>query len=409
MNILLTSLIVPSAPSGVRVHYERLAAQLREQGHTVTLVTQDSLRPMLRRAIGVVRRGLGLLLGKQVGIELTQAAEIFFAIDRSVRYDVVNAQDVCSGWAARRALRDQAPVVVTAHFNDHPAEELIHQLGFTGFTAKFLHRWYNFLLSRTRFFIGVSDYVRQRSLPWLAPDARHTVVYNGLAMHQPARPLAPGTPDLRQQFAGRPIILNVGQLEARKNQRYLVQAAAELKRQQQEFALVLVGQGEDEALLRQMIADADLGNHVFLLGYHRDIMGLLRSADLYVHAALRENCPLVLIEAMAAQCPAVALAVGGIPELLADTPDALVSPTAAPSVMAERLGSLLSSAAKRQDLQQKQHARGMQHFDAAVMLRDTLAFFDLARRSNSAQPQASLTAPSIQPTYTGTLSTKERV
>ncbi|OUJ76075.1 glycosyltransferase family 4 protein [Hymenobacter crusticola] len=408
MNILLTSLIVPSAPSGVRVHYERLASQLRTQGHTVTLVTQDSLRPVVRRVIGVFRRSLGVLFGKQIGIELTQAAEIFFAIDRSAQYDVVNAQDPCSGWAARLALRDQAPVVVTGHFNDHPAEELIHQQGFTGLTARFLHHWYNFLLGRTRFFIGVSDYVRRRSEPWLAPDARHTVVYNGLAMNQSPQAPAPTTPGLRQQFAGRPVILNVGQLEARKNQRYLVQAAAELKRQQTDFALVLVGQGEDETLLRQMIADADLGKHVFLLGYHRDIMTLLRSADLYVHAALRENCPLVLIEAMAAQCPAVALAVGGIPELLADTPDALVLPTAAPSVMAERLQILLSSATKRQELQQRQHNRGEKHFDASVMLRDTLAFFDLARRGASAKSQAT-TAPSLQPTYPGTLSTKERV
>ena len=142
--------MVPGAPSGVRVHYERLAELLRHQGHTVTLVTQDSLPPFIRRAIGGVRRGLTLLLGrlgKQIGIELGSVAEIYFAIDRQIPYDLVNAQDVSSGWAARLALRDQVPVVVTGHFNDHPADELVHQRGFRGLTARFLHRWYDFLLA----------------------------------------------------------------------------------------------------------------------------------------------------------------------------------------------------------------------------------------------------------------------
>ena len=80
MNILLTSLQVPGAASGVRVHYERLAALLRAQGHRVTVVTQDDLRPWRRRAIGAGRRALGLfgVLGQRVGTELGQVLEIYF-------------------------------------------------------------------------------------------------------------------------------------------------------------------------------------------------------------------------------------------------------------------------------------------------------------------------------------------
>lgn len=383
MNILLTSLMVPGAPSGVRVHYERLAEQLRRQGHTVTVVTQDSLRPLVRRAIGVVRRTLGLFgrSGAQIGIELGFVAEIYFAIDHSARYDVVNAQDVSSGWAARLALRDKAPVVVTGHFNDHPAEELIHQLRLSGFTARFLHRWYTFLLRKTRFFIGVSDYVLQRTLPWLPAGAQATVVYNGVDMTPPAPATLPtGVPDLRAAFPDRPIILNVGQLEPRKNQRYLVQVAAQLQQHYPNFVLMLVGKGEDEEILRQQIAAAGLEQHVVLLGYHREIMALLRTADLYVHAATRENCPLVLLEAMATECPAVALAVGGIPELLAPTPEALIPVATLPAELAEYLQELLTNPAQLEQLQQRQHAFGRAHFDARVMLADTLAFFEQARQ-----------------------------
>jgi len=383
MNILLTSLMVPGAPSGVRVHYERLAEHLRREGHTVTVVTQDSLRPLVRRAIGAVRRILGLFgrSGAQIGIELGFVAEIYFAIDRNARYDVVNAQDVSSGWAARLALRDKAPVVVTGHFNDHPAEELVHQLHLSGLTARFLHRWYTLLLQKTRFFIGVSDYVLQRTLPWLPADAKTTVVYNGVDMTPPATSALPaGVPDLRAMFPDRPILLNVGQLEPRKNQRYLVDVAAQLRQQHPNFVLVLVGKGEDEEILRQQIATAHLEKHVVLLGYHREIMALLRTADLYVHAATRENCPLVLLEAMAAECPTVALAVGGIPELLAPTPDALIPVATPPAELAAYLRELLTNPVRLAQLRQRQHAFGREHFDARVMLADTLAFFEQARQ-----------------------------
>ncbi|WP_375434413.1 glycosyltransferase family 4 protein [uncultured Hymenobacter sp.] len=410
MNILLASTLVPSAPSGLRVHYERLAEHLRREGHMVTLVTPDSQRLLVRRSIGAVRRALKLLLGRlgnQIGVELGYIAEIYFAIDRSIPYDVVNAQDVSSGWAAQLALGGRVPVVVTGHFNDHPAEELVHQRHFSGLTVRFLHRWYNFLLRRTHFFIGVSDYVRRDSVPWLAPDARHTVVYNGVAMNPPApTPLLAAT-NLRQQFPGRPILLNAGQLEARKNQRFLIPVAAELRRRNVDFVLALVGRGEDEALLRQLIEEAGLTNHVFLLGYHRDVLALLRTADVYVHTALRENCPLVLIEAMAARCPAVALAVGGVPELLAPTPEALIDPAASPEVLAHQLEILLQSATRRAQLQQTQHTFAVQHFDSAVMLAGTLAFFHEARRTLALPPLPSPTAAVGPPAYAYALAAEE--
>ncbi len=185
MNILLTSLQVPGAASGVRVHYERLAALLRAQGHQVTVVTQDSLRPWVRRSIGVVRRVLGLLpgpLGKRVGIELGNVAEIFCAIDRTQPYDVVNAQDVSSGWAARLALADRVPVIVTGHYNDHPGEEVVKQLHLppTGWAARFEVRWYNFLLRRTKFFLGISEYALRLTKPFLPAGARTAVAHNGV-------------------------------------------------------------------------------------------------------------------------------------------------------------------------------------------------------------------------------------
>ena len=119
-------------------------------------------------------------------------------------------------------------------------------------------------------------------------------------------------------FPGRPIILNIGQLEARKNQRYLVAVAAELRQRYPGCVTVLVGKGEDEAMLRTLVAEQDLADTVVLLGYHSQVAPLLHAADIYVHTATRENCPYAVIEAMAAGCPTLALAAGTGPEIAAE-------------------------------------------------------------------------------------------
>ena len=400
VNILLTSLQVPGAASGVRVHYERLATRLRAQGHRVTVVTQDSLRPWVRRTIGVGRRALALLpgrLGAQVGLELGQLLEIYFAIDRRQAYDVVNAQDVSSGWAARLALRGQVPVVVTGHYNDHPGEEVVKQLGFapTSRVARFEVSWFNFLLRRTRFFLGISEYALQLTRPFLPPGARTAVAHNGVDMAAFATPeygVAPAGPDLRAMFPGRPIILNLGQLEARKNQRYLVAVAAELRHLHPGCVTVLVGKGEDEAMLRALIAEQHLEDDVVLLGYHSQVAALLHAADIYVHTATRENCPYAVIEAMAAGCPTLALAAGGSPELLAATPEASIPQNTPPADLAHQLADLLSNPAALRSLQQRQYAYAHTRFDVAAMLRDTLAFFRQAAGMAAGDPPPTVAA-----------------
>ncbi|RZK24655.1 MAG: glycosyltransferase family 1 protein [Hymenobacter sp.] len=386
MNILLTSLQVPGAASGVRVHYERLAALLRAQGHRVTVVTQNDLRPWLRRTLGVGRRALTLLpgrLGAQVGLELSQFAEIYFAIDRRQAYDVVNAQDVNSGWAARLALSGRVPVVVTGHYNDHPGEEIIKQLGLrpTGWAARFEVRWYNFLLRRTRFFLGISEYALRLTLPFLPADARTAVAHNGVdmaAFAAPEKEAPKAGPDLRALFPGRPIILNIGQLEARKNQRYLVAVAAELRHIYPGCVTVLVGKGEDETLLRTLIAEQNLAGDVVLLGYHPQVATLLHAADIYVHTATRENCPYVVIEAQAAGCPTLALAAGGSPELLAATPEASIPQNTPPATLAAQLAELLGHPTALHSLQQRQYAYARTRFDVGTMVASTLAFYRAA-------------------------------
>src|SRR5205823_823266 len=122
------------------------------------------------------------------------------------------------------------------------------------------------------------------------------------------------------------------------------------------------------------IAQQQLQDHVVLLGYHSEVAPLLHAADLYVHTATRENCPYVLVEALAAGCPAVALEAGGSPELLAPTPEVSLPQSTLPAALAAQLAELLANPEARHALQQRQYAYAQSRFDKEAMVSQTLAF-----------------------------------
>ena len=387
MNILLVSYLQPDAPSGVRVHYLQLSDLLRRRGHRVDLITTGSLRGWRQKLAAALRHTL-LRLGPSahaMAIEVENFLRIQWSIDPRQPYDLVHAHDVGSGAAASRALGGRVPVVVTGHFNEHPGEELVLQHGLRGSAARRVLGWYNYLLRRTDYFLSVSNYVRRRVGPWLAPHALHTRVYHGIDLAGFARAL----PDegLRQLARGRHVLLNVGHLEPRKNQRFLVAVAQELLTYRQDFVVALAGQGPDEVALREQVAATGLQDVVLLLGQRAAVAPLLHASTLYVHTATRESFGLVLLEAMASGVPALALAVGGIPEVLAAEPAALLPADATPAQVARRLHLLLDSPMARVQLQKRQAAYAATHFAESHMAEATLAFYQEAIRHFRAMGQ----------------------
>jgi glycosyltransferase involved in cell wall biosynthesis len=78
----------------------------------------------------------------------------------------------------------------------------------------------------------------------------------------------------------------------------------------------------------------------------REIATYFQAADLYLHAARADTCPLTVLEAMACGTPVVASRIGGIPEQIDDASGVLVAPRNG-AEMAEAVECLLADAARR--------------------------------------------------------------
>lgn len=119
-------------------------------------------------------------------------------------------------------------------------------------------------------------------------------------------------------------IVCVASLQRHKGHPYLIDACAELKAQGVPFRCLLVGEGEDRPKIEAQIARLGLAGQVRLLGrLPRDQVGaLLAQADvvtlqsIMTPSGMSEGIPVALMEAMAAECPVIASALRGIPELV---------------------------------------------------------------------------------------------
>ena len=159
-----------------------------------------------------------------------------------------------------------------------------------------------------------------------------SVIWNGIA--------ATGAAAISQAEIGlRPenlVLMNVGTLEKRKNQLGLIDLFAAVVKVRPDARLVLVGDGPQRPEIRKRIDEQGLTAKVRMLGMRRDVPALLGAADLYVHYADLENCPVVLLEAARAALPIAAVPSGGVPELL----EILGGAALEPNDIAQSLSSL---------------------------------------------------------------------
>ena len=77
---------------------------------------------------------------------------------------------------------------------------------------------------------------------------------------------------------------------------------------------------------------------------------LLAAADIFALPSLWEGMPNALLEAMAAGLPAVATAVGAVPEMVVDGREALVVPPGDAGALARALAELAAWPARRREM-----------------------------------------------------------
>ena len=121
-------------------------------------------------------------------------------------------------------------------------------------------------------------------------------------------------------------LLTVGRIDVEKNPLLLVDALADLG---EGWRLEWAGTGPLAEAVAERARERGVADRVELLGFVApgpELVARYRAADAFVHVALTEGVPQVLLEAMATGLPVVATAVGGVPAAVGHGDAALLVP-----------------------------------------------------------------------------------
>ncbi|MFG6416579.1 glycosyltransferase [Roseateles sp. DC23W] len=190
--------------------------------------------------------------------------------------------------------------------------------------------------------IGVSTALVEVLRGWGVPERKLHVIRNGVDLDRFApRDRVAARQGLGLDVPG-PMLLSVGNLLELKGHALLVEAVHLLREDWPMLQLYIAGEGAERERLQAQIARLDLGRRVTLLGAvpNAALPDWYNAADLFLLPSSREGLPNALLEALACGTPALASAVGGIPEVLGDAPGA-------GELLAERSAQAIADALRR--------------------------------------------------------------
>lgn len=199
--------------------------------------------------------------------------------------------------------------MLAAHLAEVPYSLTIHGPGI--FTRP--HRWaLGTKLDRAAFTACISSFCRSQCMLYAEPSTWPRLHVVRCAVGEPFL-------DKPQRATSKPpTIVCVGRLCVEKAQRLLVEAAGKLAAEGTEFRLILVGDGPEREAIETAIRQQQLQGIVEIAGWQSSthIRSLLQQATVLALPSFAEGLPIVIMEALALQCPVISTNVAAIGELI---------------------------------------------------------------------------------------------
>jgi 1,2-diacylglycerol 3-alpha-glucosyltransferase len=343
MRVVMVSDVYFPRINGVSTAIQTYRQSLRAHGVEVTLVAPDYGQADAEEWI--VRVAARVVPGDPED-RLVRWGAMHDAVDEAVDQgcDLIHVQTPFAAHyaASRAARRHGVPVIATYHtlfeeYLKHYAP-LIPAAWLRALTRTFSRRQCNSLDA----VIVPSKAIHQRLASYGVTAPMH-VLPTGIAC-------SPQLPDGRRVFRERfgidetrQVALFVGRVAHEKNIGFLLDVIDLSRVALPDLLLVIAGEGPALAGLRQSVADRGLQASVKFIGYldrKNDLPACYAAADCFVFASLTETQGLVLLEAMAAGLPVVALSKMGTTDILDARRGALVSDDT-PGAFAQALVGLL--------------------------------------------------------------------
>jgi len=280
---------------------------------------------------------------------------------------ILHAHDVMSAGILLLVTRGKQSVFLQSHFHSHPWDEF-QQAGLikkNSLSYRILRSGLLRILHHHRLAFLPTSHDNKRFLqqllhnePWIAG-----VLYPGIQTSQP------------MENSDHAYLINVGSIDARKNQIMLVDILKELEEMAAGMRLVLVGPIDQTEMLRiqRRKQQLQVRNEIVFTGpmTSEKTRELIAGAKLYIHTAFKESFGRTLVEAMASKTPVVAMDYPAAHEIL--NPSAILPRHWKVSEIAQFIATLLATPQHLEKMQEEQYRRFIKCFTESVMFKNYLA------------------------------------
>jgi glycosyltransferase involved in cell wall biosynthesis len=383
--LIIATILREKGITGVHTHFRQLHRYLQDKGRPAVLVTSFSWGLWLIRPVFGVRCLLERCSGSANVWWYRHWHEVF--LYRALRRQLATADDCIiyaqcpvSARAALRARRGpQQRVVMAVHFRISQADEWANKdrgrISRGGGMFRAIRAFERDVIPRVDGLVYVSRWAEEALTEWLpnAATVPSAIVDNFIA------PLK-ATP--RPEPVGD--LVTVGNLEAVKNHRYMLQVLAEAKRAGFSYTLDVFGEGPLKQELQQQARRLGLQELVRMHGFRSDVRDLLPGYRAYIHASYSESSSFAIIEAMAAGLPIVAGDTGPLSELFDDGVEGRFWPLDDPACAAAALIGLMEDETERSMAAAAAIARFRQDFDAEIIAPRLLCFLMCGKAAHRA-------------------------
>jgi len=287
-----------------------------------------------------------------------------------------------------RLVLGRVPIIFTVHGYHEPNMQLSYQSSC----------WFSNWFADRVISVCESEYNLLREFG--LNEKKLHLIYNGVK--EPILDLAKSA-SLARQYQLDPstqlILGTAARLEEAKGLTYLLQAFAKLTRlsvptpalvgqgtgsgyqsfaaRQTNLRLVIAGNGDLEASLKQEAQDLGISDRVIFTGYLNDLPNLMQLFDIFVLPSLQEACSLACAEAMSQSKPVVGTCVGGIAEQVSDRQTGFIVMPRDPDHLAAKLTELIADQNLRDRFAQNAYSRYQQMFSSEIMLNKTAELYEM--------------------------------
>jgi len=367
---------------GPALHVAYLTEGLAERGYDTTLVAGSLAYGEESMAHVARRRGARIVTLPHLAREVSPLNDLLAVwhlakLIRAQRPQIVHTHTAKAGAVGRVAALlagNARPPIVVHTFHGHVLRGYFNPL--TTLAFRTLERW---LATVTTRLIAVSPEVRDDLVRLgVAPREKFSVIRLGIELGERVGGDDAARRETRRRLGISPdafVVGWVGRMTAVKRTEDVLLAFRGLLDRGVDARLCLIGDGPDRRGLERRAHQLGITRRCLFVGYQDDVAPYYEAIDALLLPSVNEGTPVSVIEALAAQRPAVATRVGGIPDVVRDGVDGYLVDVGDAETLAARLAELAADPAKRDAMGSEGRKRVLERYAVERLVDDVDALY----------------------------------